>query len=57
MVEWLSERYEMNGPFFEENQVLFGSDPTEGIVAVEPSGDNAMRIFIRSGDRLGIRDR
>ena len=56
MVECLSERYEMNGPFFEENQVLFGSDPTEGIVAVEPSGDNAMRIFIRSGDRLEIRD-
>ncbi|MGD8531253.1 MAG: 3'-5' exonuclease, partial [Syntrophobacterales bacterium] len=41
---------------FEENQVLFGSDPTEGIVAVEPLGKDAMRLFLRSEDRLEFRD-
>ncbi|MEJ2429321.1 MAG: DNA polymerase domain-containing protein [Deltaproteobacteria bacterium] len=46
----------MNGPFFEENQVLFGADPTEGIVAVEPFGGGSMRIFLRSGDRLEVHD-
>ena len=28
---------------FEKNPVLFGADPTEGIVAVEPLGENSMR--------------
>ena len=41
---------------FEENKVLFGADPTEGIVAVEPIGGNSMRIFLRSGSELEIRD-
>jgi DNA polymerase elongation subunit (family B) len=41
---------------FEENQVLFGSDPTEGIVAVEPLGKDAMRLFLRSEDRFEFRD-
>jgi len=41
---------------FEKNPVLFGSDPTEGIVAVEPVGGNSMRIFLRSGGRLEMRD-
>ena len=41
---------------FEKNPVLFGTDPAEGIVAVEPFGDSAMRIFIRSGDQLEIDD-
>ena len=46
----------MNGPSFEENKVLFGVDPTEGIVAVEPIGGNSMRIFLRSESQLEIRD-
>ena len=41
---------------FEKNPVLFGSDPTEGIVAVEPVGGNSMRIFLRSDGRLETRD-
>ncbi|UCG20412.1 MAG: DNA polymerase II [Deltaproteobacteria bacterium] len=41
---------------FEENEVLFGSDPTEGIVAVEPIGEDAVRLFFRSEDRLEFRD-
>ena len=36
----------------EESEVLFGSDPLQGIVAVEPSGDRAMRLFLRRGKRL-----
>jgi len=36
----------------EESEVLFGSDPLQGIVAVEPSGDRAMRLFLRRGHRL-----
>ena len=35
---------------FTENTILFGSDPTPGIVAVEPSGDSAMKIFRRAAD-------
>lgn len=38
------------------NVVLFGGDPTEGILAVEPVGDDVMRIFLRSEGRLGTRD-
>jgi len=41
---------------FEKNPVLFGADPTEGIVAVEPLGENSMRIFLRSGGLLETRD-
>jgi DNA polymerase I len=41
---------------FEKNPVLFGADPAEGIVAVEPFGENSMRIFLRSGGRLEMRD-
>lgn len=40
----------------EANEVLFGGDPEEGIVAVEPVGEEAMRLFLRRGDRLEIRD-
>jgi DNA polymerase I len=32
---------------FTENTILFGADPTPGIVAVEPSGDRAMKIYRR----------
>ncbi|MGQ9653199.1 MAG: DNA polymerase domain-containing protein [Thermodesulfobacteriota bacterium] len=38
------------------NVVLFGADPTEGILAVEPVGDDIMRIFLRVEGRLGTRD-
>ncbi len=41
---------------FEQNEVLFGADPTEGIVAVEPVGENAMRVFRRRGGRLEFQD-
>ncbi|UCE82193.1 MAG: DNA polymerase II [Deltaproteobacteria bacterium] len=41
---------------FEKNQVLFGADPTEGVVAVEPVGEDKMRLFLRRGDRLETRD-
>jgi DNA polymerase elongation subunit (family B) len=40
----------------EENEVLFGADPTQGIVAVEPVGDEVMRLFIRQGDQLVTED-
>ena len=46
----------MKRPHFEENPVLFGADPTEGIVAVEPFGENSMRIFLRSEGQLEMRD-
>jgi len=46
----------MKRPSFEKNPVLFGADPTEGIVAVEPFGGNSMRIFLRSGGQLEMRD-
>jgi DNA polymerase elongation subunit (family B) len=36
----------------EENEVLFGADPTEGIVAVEPVGEDAMRLFVRQGEQV-----
>ena len=34
------------------DQILFGADPTEGIVAVEPSGQNRMRLFLRRDGAL-----
>jgi DNA polymerase elongation subunit (family B) len=37
---------------FEQNEVLFGADPTPGIVAVEPVGQAGMRLFRREGSRL-----
>ncbi|MCU0597034.1 MAG: DNA polymerase II [Desulfobacterota bacterium] len=40
----------------EENEVLFGADPLEGIVAVEPSGDRSMRLFLRHGKRLVVQE-
>ncbi|KPK29911.1 MAG: DNA polymerase II [Nitrospira bacterium SG8_3] len=40
----------------EENEVLFGADPTEGIVAVEPVGEALMRLFVRRGERLLAKD-
>ena len=36
--------------------VLFGADPTGGIVAVEPVGDATMRLFLRRKDALVQRD-
>ncbi|MBW1981313.1 MAG: DNA polymerase II [Deltaproteobacteria bacterium] len=41
---------------FEENEILFGADGTEGIVAVEPAGDRFMRLFIRNAGKLTFRD-
>ena len=40
----------------EENEVLFGADPTEGIVAVEPVGEEVMRLFIRQEEHLVTED-
>jgi len=40
----------------EESEVLFGADPTEGIVAVEPVGEEVMRLFLREGERLDMKD-
>jgi DNA polymerase, archaea type len=40
----------MNAPSMEGSVVLFGADPTPGIVAVEPAGDRGMRLFRRGGD-------
>jgi len=40
----------------EESEVLFGADPEEGLVAVEPVGQDAMRLFIREGTSLQTRD-
>ncbi len=37
-------------------EILFGSDPTEGIVAVEP-GPQTMRVYRREGDRVTWEDR
>jgi DNA polymerase I len=36
----------------EDSEVLFGADPLQGIVAVEPSGDKTMRLFLRRGKKL-----
>jgi DNA polymerase I len=36
----------------EQNEILFGRDPADGIVAVEPVSKNTMRFFVRRGGRL-----
>ena len=41
---------------FERNEVLFGADPLEGIVAVEPLGKRGMRLFLREEGRVTMRD-
>jgi DNA polymerase elongation subunit (family B) len=46
----------MNVQVFQENVVLFGADPTEGIVAVEPVGEETMRLFIRRGVEIEHQD-
>jgi DNA polymerase I len=46
----------MKPPAFEDNEVLFGADPEEGIVAVEPIGDNVMRLFTRKGLHIEMND-
>jgi DNA polymerase I len=33
----------------DQNELLFGADSTEGIVAVEPAGEETMRLFFREG--------
>ena len=40
----------------EDNEVLFGFDATEGIVAVEPVGTDRMRLFIRVEDHIETRE-
>lgn len=40
----------------EQSEVLFGADPEEGIVAVEPVGESSMRLFIRKGVDFRTRD-
>ena len=40
----------------EESEVLFGADPLQGIVAVEPLDDRTMRLFVRDGKKLLVRD-
>jgi DNA polymerase, archaea type len=37
---------------FEQNEILFGGDPTPGIVAVEPVSRNKMRLFLRRAGQL-----
>jgi len=46
----------MNALELEDNEILFGADDTQGIVAVEPIGGDKMRLFIRSGTDLETRD-
>jgi DNA polymerase, archaea type len=46
----------MNTLELKGNQVLFGEDSTEGIVAVEAIGRDTMRLFLRHGPRLETRD-
>jgi len=41
---------------FEGNELLFGGDGTEGIVAVEPVGEDRMRLFLRQNGGLHFRD-
>jgi DNA polymerase, archaea type len=41
---------------FEQNEILFGADPTAGIVAIEAVAPNKMRLFIRQARELVIRD-
>lgn len=46
----------MSSLTFEQNEVLFGADPTSGIVAVELVGNATMRLFRREGGRLLAED-
>lgn len=46
----------MNTLELEANEVLFGADPTEGIVAVELAGGGNMRLFIRREAGLQTQD-
>ena len=41
---------------FEQNEILFGEDPTPGIVAVEAVSSNTMRLFLRQSGQLAQRD-
>ncbi len=41
---------------FEQNEILFGEDPTPGIVAVESVSSNMMRLFLRQSGQLAQRD-
>ena len=45
----------MEEPRFEENQILFGSDQTRGIVAAELAG-RFIRLFIRDEDGVRFKD-
>jgi DNA polymerase I len=46
----------MKAPGLEQSEVLFGADPQEGIVAVEPAGQRVMRLFIREGADIHTKD-
>jgi DNA polymerase, archaea type len=41
---------------FEQNEILFGGDPTPGIVAVESVSRNKMRLFLRQAGQLVQQD-
>jgi len=43
-------------PELEQSEVLFGANPRKGIVAVEPVGERAMRLFIREGTAVRTKD-
>jgi DNA polymerase I len=53
----LRRKMKMNSLAFEDNEVLFGADPEESIVAVEPVADNTMRVFHRKERRVEADDR
>jgi DNA polymerase, archaea type len=54
---WLRFKGERMKPLaFEENEILFGVDTTEGIVAVELSGNDTMRLFLRREGRIETLD-
>lgn len=46
----------MKNPELEKNEILFGADPMEGILAVEPVSKNVMRLFMREAGRVVTRD-
>jgi len=46
----------MKSPALESNDILFGSDPTERIVAVEPVDGSKMRLFMRRKGGVESRD-
>lgn len=53
----LREPFPMKNPELERNEVLFGADPMEGILAVEPAGKNAVKLFLREeGGNIAIRE-